>query len=337
MFQYIEGRNEIDRCHKKMRATIRRTFSKTAVKDIGYPGGRKKGAAVQTDGRYWFWTGDYSGPGVFPKRRLNWFGTLREKPGVSITVEINTTYQGRSDQTAGFFARDSDTGSIYFLHSGRVGGGATGVGKKSFLTWAARENQRLVEVADSAGSVREGLIVMPIEGSAAAKSAIRYVDLVQSFKQAARSGKIKTREFRNLQQQFEDYYSEGWGRRTGQRAGKIDYVSRHGEIVDALQEWRSTKPLSKRSRIVKNILIDLGVKTGKTLTEVFEVKPRADRSSIYSAVGQLLVHGREVGCRRIIVLPEGERLAVDLVEALKRLQIEEVRFKLENDSVAILD
>jgi hypothetical protein len=286
VFQYIEDRNEIDRCHKKMRATIRRAFSKTSVKNIGYPGGRQKGAVVQTDGRYWFWTGDYSGPGISPKRRLNWFGTLREKPGVSITVEVNTTYQDRSDKTAGFFARDPDTGNVYLMHSGRVGGGATGVGKTSFLTWAAKEKQQLVEVADSTGRVREGLTVMPIEGSAAAKAAIRYINLVRSFKRATRDGEIQTKEFQDLQRQFEDYFSESRGRRVGRRSSEIDYVSRHGEIVDALREWRSARPLSSRSRIVKNILIDLGVETRKSLTEVFEVKPRADRSSIYSAVGQ---------------------------------------------------
>jgi len=141
MLQYVEDRNEIARSHKKMQATIRRSFSKTAMKDIGYPGGRERRAIVVTDGRCWFWTKDYRGSDVFTKRRLNWFGVLSERPGVSITVEINTTYKGRNDQAAGFFARDPRTGAVYFLHSGRLGGGAKGVGKNSFLTWAALEKR----------------------------------------------------------------------------------------------------------------------------------------------------------------------------------------------------
>jgi hypothetical protein len=138
MLQYLEERDDVERAHRKLQATIKRIFSKTAIKDIGHPGGREGKALVATNGRYWFWTRDHRGSEVFTKRRLNWFGVLGERPGVSITVEVNTTYNGRNDNAAGFFARAPETGAIYFLHSGRVGGGAKGVGKNSFLTWAAR-------------------------------------------------------------------------------------------------------------------------------------------------------------------------------------------------------
>ena len=336
MLQYLEERADIDRSHMKLQKTIRRAFSKRAVKDIGYPGGRVKGANVATDGRHWFWTIDHRGSDVFIKRRLNWFGTLREQPGVSITVEVNTTYEGRKDQAAGFFARNAETGLVYLLHSGRVGGGVKGVGKNSFLTWAAREKHDVVEAVDSSGRIRSGLIVMPVEGAAAAKSAVRYIDLVRGFKKAARNGEIQSREFQRQQKRFEDYFSEGRGRRKGRRSSEIDYISRHGEIVDALYEWRSARPLPKRSRLVKDVFIDLGVANGKDLVEVFEVKPSADRSSIYSAVGQLLVHGRNEPCRKIIVLPEDDPLAPDLADALIRLQIDEVSFRLTKSSVTIL-
>jgi hypothetical protein len=178
---------------------------------------------------------------------------------------------------------------------------------------------------------------MPIEGLTAAKSAARYIDLVRGFKKAARSGEIQSPEFLKEQREFEDYFSEGRGRRKGRRSSKIDYISRHGEIVDALKSWRLAQPLSKRCRVVKNVYIDLGVANGNDLVEVFEVKPSADRSSIYSAVGQLLVHGRKEPCRKTIVLPADEPLASDLADALSRLQIDEVRFKLTKDSVSILD
>jgi hypothetical protein len=181
MLQYLETRDDITRAHQKLQATIRRTFSKTAVRDIGHPGGRERKAVVATDGRYWFWTKDHRGSEVVTKRRLNWFGVLSKSPGVSISVEINTVYTGRNDRAAGFFARDSETGLVYFLHSGRVGGGAKGVGKNGFLTWAALAKQPLVDVVDSTGNIRDGLIIMPIEGAASARSAIRYIDLVRGF------------------------------------------------------------------------------------------------------------------------------------------------------------
>ena len=178
MLRYLEESRDIERSHKKLQATIRSGFSKTAIKDIGHPGGRERKAAVATDGKYWFWTRDHRGSDVFTKRRLNWFGVLSQRPGVSITVEVNTTYKDRNDQAAGFFARDPKTGMNYFLHSGQVGGGAKGVGKNSFLTWAAREKRDLVEVVNSSGLIRKGLIVMPVEGRSAVKSAVRYIELV---------------------------------------------------------------------------------------------------------------------------------------------------------------
>jgi hypothetical protein len=337
MLQYLEKKTDVGRSHRKLQATIRRTFSKAYVKDIGYPGGRVRKAAVATDGRYWFWTADDRGADVFMKRRLNWFGVLSSHPGVSITVEINTTYEDRNDRTAGFFARDTKTGVTYFLHSGRVGGGAKGVGKTSFLTWAAREKRDLVEVVDSSGRIRTGLIVMPIEGRTAAISAVRYIELVRGFKKAVRDGEIESDEFQDQQRKFEDYFSEGRGRRTGKRSSDIDYISRHGEIVDALRDWRGTRLLPGKSRIVKDVFIDLGIARGNELIEIYEVKPRSDRSSVYSAVGQLLVHGRDNTCRKTIVLPHDEPLAVDLAEALRRLSIETIKFRLETNSVTILD
>jgi hypothetical protein len=271
------------------------------------------------------------------KRRLNWFGVLSDHPGVAITVEINTTYEDRNDRTAGFFARDTKTGVTYFLHSGRVGGGAKGVGKTSFLTWAAREKRDLVEVVDSSGRIRTGLVVMPTEGRTAANSAVRYIELVRGFKKAVRDGEIESDEFQDQQRKFEDYFSEGRGRRTGKRSSDIDYISRHGEIVDALRDWRGTRLLPRNARIVKDVFIDLGIARGNELIEIYEVKPRSDRSSVYSAVGQLLVHSGDNTCRKIIVLPHDEPLSVDLAEALRRLSIETVKFRLEMNSVAILD
>ena len=179
---------------------------------------------------------------------------------------------------------------------------------------------------------------MPVDGRVAAKSAVRYIDLVREFKKAVHNGEIASKEFQRQQRKFDAYFSEGRGRRRGTRSSEIDYISRHGEIVDALRYWRAARsPLPRRLSIVKDVFIDLGVASGNELVEVFEVKPRADRSSIYSAIGQLLVHGRRKTCRKTIVLPDNERLAADLAAALRRLQIGMVRFKLSKDTVAILD
>jgi hypothetical protein len=264
---------------------------------------------------------------------LNWFGLFRHDTDLQISVEINIAYEGRNDQVAGFFARDNDTGTIYLLHSGRVGGGTKGVGKAAFLAWS---NQSPIDVVDSSGGIREGVVVMPIEGIAASRSAAWYIDMIASFKQAVRTSDLNTPEYQRKKKELDDFYAESRGRRKGQRSAEIDYLSRHGEVVDALHSWRSSNALPKGGRLVKSVLIDLGVEARGDMVEVFEVKTSTSRSSVYAAIGQLMVHGTSDECRRVIVLPEKQSLAPDLEGALQRLNIELVKFKLDKKAATIV-
>lgn len=176
---------------------------------------------------------------------------------------------------------------------------------------------------------------MPIQGNAANRSALRYVGIVENFKRAVRDGEIQTPEFQRKQKQYEGFYSEGRGRRRGKRSSKIDYLSRHGEIVDALFKWRQMSPLPLKGRLVKDQLIDLGVAVGPNLREVFEVKTNATRQTFYTALGQLMVHGRSIRCRKVMALPHDEDLPDDLAKAVRLLGIELVRFKLSDRGVTI--
>ena len=333
MFVLLESKSEIADAHGKLQTTLRGDFTRTVTKDIGYPGGRVRGAKVRTDGHYWFWTNDRAGRRSSNPRRLNWFGRYSERPGSAIIVEINTAYEGRNDRTGGFFARNTNSGLVYLVHSGRVGGGTKGVGMNSFRAWSG---EPLIEAFDSSGGAREGFVVMPIEGVAASRSVSRYIDMVTRFKKAARMGEMAMPAFKRKQKQFEDFYAEARGRRTGRRSSVIDYISRHGEVVDCLEEWRRSSPMPKGARVVKNVLIDMGVEVRKKLVEVFEVKTSTARPFVYSALGQLLVHGTGNNCRRVMVLPKDEAISGDLVEALDRLQVELLRFRLNKEGGRII-
>ena len=333
MFSLIESKVEIAKAQRKLEASFRRDFNQKATKNIGYPGGTTQDAAVVTNGRYWYWAADHDHSKSPNPRRLNWFGMFRDDKGLQISVEINTPYEGANGQIAGFFARDNDTGSIYLFHSGRVGGGTKGVSKTAFLTWSG---QKLLKVFDSEGHVRDGILVMPVEGPAATRSAIRYIESIAEFKKAVRAGETSTADFQKKEKQLTDFYEEARGRRKGTRTAGFDYVSRHGEVVDALHAWRKAAGLVKGSRLVKNVLIDLGVAAGGgSLTEVYEVKTSALRSDVYTAIGQLLVHGQSEDCKRIIVLPRSGSLASDLDRALKRNAIDIIRFRLTEESALI--
>lgn len=116
----------------------------------------------------------------------------------------------------------------------------------------------------------------------------------------------------------------------------IDYLSRHGDIVDALYVWRKTSPLPPAARLVKNALIDLGLASGRDLVEIYEMKTSTARSDIYSAIGQLMVHGTHTDCRRLLVLPQNQPIARDLSSALQRLGIQILKFNLNESKATIV-
>lgn len=329
MFTILESKADIARAQATLEATICRSLPRHETRNIGYPGGTTKDATVYTDGAIWYWAEDHIAPNP---RRLNWFGLYASERDLEISVEINTPFAGVNGQIAGFFARDSETRRTYLCHTGRVGGGTKGVHRRAFMAWS---NQQPIEALDSAGEHRSGLVVMPIEGSGAVQPAIRYIKLIAAFKQAVRDGLTESQEFKQKVKEFEDFYSEPRGQRTGKRSSTIDYVSRHGEVVDALHAWLTNKGTPHGARLVKNPLIDLGLASRKQLLAVYEVKTSTTRSDLYGAVGQLMVHGAHPTCKRYLVVPNAQPIPVDITEAIRVHGIGVLRFEIDDTGARI--
>ncbi|WP_220674385.1 hypothetical protein [Xanthomonas campestris] len=330
MFIMLESRTEISAAQKSLKAMLHAKSDSAVNRTIGYPGGHTPDQWLSTFGDQWFWSGKTSKQDPASRRSLNWFGFYSDDAGVDITVEINVP-EGRNDRIGGFFARHSETGVVYLFHSARIGGGRKGVGKEAFLAWSGHKPQH-VSTAD--GGSREGVLVGPVNGKDASRSILRYVRSVAEFKRAVREGAIDEPAFQNKLLKFREYYAEFHGRVTGQRTSTIDYISRHGEVIDALKVWREEQGLVRGHRLVKNALVDLGVekKSSNQLEEVYEVKTSIDRSYIYGGIGQLMVHGRG-DCRRVLVLPAGGELFADLSAALNALGIELMRYRLDTADV----
>ncbi len=333
MFTLLESKSEIAAAHETLVATIKKNFKKMATRNIGYPSGTEYDAEVFTNGKYWFWSGDLKKGEAANPRSLHWFGVFDDSKSLQITVEINTPYVGANGRVAGFFARRIQDGSIYLCHSGGVAGGTEGVGKEAFLAWS---NAQLVPVKDSRDRERLGVVVMPILGAGSTTAASRYVDTIAKFKVAVRNGELDTPQFQNLLASWQDFYSEPSGRRKGQRGHRIDYFSRHGDVVDALADWRSDKGLGATSRLVKNVNIDLGVEVDGHLLELYEVKTSSDRTDIYTAIGQLIVHSQHSQCKKFLVIPSSQSLAEDIVHALSAIDIETIEFELTESEAWIV-
>ncbi len=332
MFTLIEDRAKIRKAQSELEATIGREFPTTAIRDIGWQGGRQPQAKVRTDGTYWFWSSDHKDEVANP-RRLNWFGRIGEGSGVAIAVEVNTPYIGRNNSIAGFFARNTTNDRTYLFHSGRVGGGAEGVKKDALVAWSDLELQ---PVFASDGSHKEGILVMPVTGRGAVLPAIAYVQAIIEFKAAVRNGDTQTVKAKEKERKLREYFDEFFGRKTGKVAARdIDYVSRHGEVVKALREWRKRKGLAVGQRVVKTTLLDLGVSKGSDLVEAYEVKTSSVRGDIYTGIGQLTVHADSLDCSRTLVLPADDALAQDLADALTRNDIHVRLYRLTETGVTL--
>ncbi len=291
---------------------------------------------VWTKGNYWYRPSILDDRDTKTPRFLNWFGLgIQAQGNLNITVEVNVALEQESGRAEGFFARDDSTGALYLMHSGNVGGGKPKVGGKAFR---AEYGKRREPVFADGKCKRFGFVVVPIQAADPTRSARRYLDSIQEFKKAVSDGHIDPQDpdFRRKLQEFDDFYKESRGRRRGSRPGQIDYFTRHGEVVDALHAWRQARPFALGDRVVKNVFIDLGVADDAgNLVELYEVKTSSDRQDVYTAIGQLAVHGSE-DCESFLVLPNGRQLPQDLADAVQRHGIELLRFRLNRRGARIL-
>ena len=119
---------------KKLWDSFKKSLQQNALRyqrNVGWHGGN-----IATD-VYWlpdqgFWVAFNHDP----KSNREWsaFGTMDPSNSkvLSITCEVNIPFQGVNRQIAGVFVRDTDSGKIFIAHSGKIGGGQKGIGKKLF-------------------------------------------------------------------------------------------------------------------------------------------------------------------------------------------------------------
>lgn len=284
-----------------------------------------------TNGHYWF------APPKIPESKCFWnaFGEYVGNNNLPIAVEINIPVSVDDRRIAGFFAYDDISRATYIMHDGGVGGGRKGIGRDNYLWWSSAQP---TEVLSSDGRCRHGVIVTGTADRDIGSNVEKFIRSVADFKRAVTSGDLSTVAAQKAAKSYSDYFREFSGTKRGARAREFEYISRHGDIVHALSEWRkSNQKPSTSERIVKNAYIDLGVESGAgLLAELYEVKTSGDRQSIYTAIGQLTVHSTSSpDVNRFIVLPHGSQLAADIQLALREQSIRVLHFRIDGQRVSI--
>lgn len=102
----------------------------------------------------------------------------------------------------------------------------------------------------------------------------------------------------------------------------------HGYVVDQLKLF--VEQNFKNTVVFNTQKIDLAIELDGEITTIFEVKTSIDTQSIYTAVGQLFMHGNGIpNVSRIIVLPESLENRVT-IDCLCELGIHIILFSVNN-------
>lgn len=300
---------------------------------IGFKGGRVEHPVYSAgEGRLWY---AYSKPkaGDTTPRHWNSFGILRESWGFQqIAVEASVPIAGDNARAAGFFARDRQSGGVYLMHSGRIGGGREGIGKSAFLKWLST---RPVQVRGPARD-RTGLVIANLEDPGLVLLIWRFVWQVDRFKrQATNGGSAGAGD----EPPALDPETERGGagekivrHKKGTRAGAFDYFTYHDLVVGALMQELEAKG-TPGEKVDDTQRVDLFVSAGGKWTQVYEVKTDCGRQSLYTAIGQLATHAPRPQTLRFLVLPAGEDLPSDCADTLNRLDIRVRRFSLDGSGM----
>jgi hypothetical protein len=261
---------------------------------------------------------------VSRKRRRYWcsFGVKDaiKYQGFSITGQINSPVSGFDRTTGGAFLRDS-RGHVYVAHSGKVGGGRSGIGKSAFVTAYRGKNWQTVIWPDKKET--EMIVIGRVDGPHLQNQVAHFIREIERFKKNA-VGRNDTSSGLKDKPTFKPEFS---GRRKSYSlAAEIESQCDHGPIISALE----AKLRQCGLKCANDTPRDLFVLSSKGRVQMlFEAKTDLSTSSVYGAVGQLMLHAAAEPNepRRVFVAPGTPTKKTQL--ALKKLGIEVLTYKWE--------
>ncbi len=219
------------------------------------------------------------------------------------------------------------------MHTGKVGGGRKGIGKNSFLAFS---EMPLNKTLDQNRNEYYDIVIGRIDSKSLANRIWKFTQQVKRFKDAVQGdGEVLLSNLEERAAEIEGYRKESSGQRTGKVDVDLDYISYHGDIVEALKVKCETFQ-SNGQQIVNNVLIDLCAVSQGIVTTVFEIKTSLNRQALYTAIGQLFTHsvssGPSASC--VLVIPVGD-IHSDIAACLKEKQISVVRYRFEGDEIVL--
>lgn len=289
---------------------------------IGFPGGSDDAVAYWVDEAGIWLSRHDEWDGEIINRFWCGYGTTNPAEGgpVPIAVEINFPRQGINRRVKGMLASDAE-GRLLICHNGQLGGRLGAGTQEAFARFWGRE---MVSVLDDEGRSTDAFAVAEVGSERMVEQIAEYVRACAAVK--AGDTKPETLGGPAL---FEGADDEFEGQK--QVPAQSSYTARcdHGIVrnrLAALIKASGRKVSRDKSR-------DLVVGTPQAPDAELEIKAWCDPQSVYTAVGQLMVHGvRYPAKRRVAVLPDPVPLHV--TKTLGKLGVEVLAFQWTKSSIS---
>ena len=320
MLNIITDENEITQCQERFEKNLKRKLPFSEKRNVGFQGENVElDICKNKEGGMWFATRKMYEPtspeydSAFSPRYWNAFGfETQAKGSLNITVEINFVLAGINNRFGGLLARDTRTGKYFVMHRGSVGGGREGVGKNAFKDFY---NGRWKDVYHDNHS-QEAILIANIDDPF--DTVRQFVESVRNFKEKIKTGKVVNAP--TTDKPLIGFKPEFAGIKSGKIGAAFEYETYHGIVVDELRRHLTN---SESDRIEFNTqFIDLGFRQGEKILSLYEVKTSCNRQSIYTGIGQLLIHSSgDKTIKKTLVLPSPKDLSTALHNTLQKLDI----------------
>ena len=274
--------------------------------------------ADEADGRFWCCFG---------------IDDPRKAGSLDIAVEINPRHEGTDLLVGGAFAKD-ERGNVHLCHNGKMGGGRKGVGKSAFFRHYSDNaglkqmlyNDRLVDVVD----------LGPITSQRLRRRVAWFAHEVARIKEVCageQAGEIGAR--RMTKAATPTFSPEFSGRRSAFSVRRrIEANADHGLVVDALKAAVERVGHSSYNDRERDLFV---LDKRKRVSILFEVKTDVTTTSIYTAVGQLLLNGGggPRAPKMVLVLPEKPKPKT--AGALKSIGVAVLDYAWRGDTPVVRD
>lgn len=286
----IKDAKQVRAATKAFRAQLATAAGKPVRHWVGFPSGSGLVKVwVLRDHRFFFCQ---FVDGDLENRYWNGFGLVMPEEAriLPLVVEVNVPREGVDRLIGGVFLQ-GPRGEVYVGHRGRIGGGRKGVGKAAF--WA-RYHAQAQPVLDDDSVIVLGKLGSPrLPGDLAT-----FVRTVDEIKRAATSSAAPSDDDGDL-----GFTPEFEGTKSVEMSGRIEAQCHHGTIVRQLRDalvhlgWRAGNDR------VRDLV---GRPSPDARPVTFEVKTDTASQSIFTGVGQLVMHTRPIatGNAGVLVVPD---------------------------------